>query len=200
MTFQSQINNIEPLAEPVLEMEITETQDVLCSSWRGETLTFQTSLNSMESSAKVAVETERSEPQEVHCIDWRGGTLTFKNNLSCILNSAIISTKMPIYRFRTSQRSNFYSDEKYCAENYEPEHHRPYKYYADRNEGEHHRPYIYNNQQDKDSEVRRKTTEASNKRYYVDRDEPEYYKRTICWWHLRGLCKFDSNCYHYHPF
>ena len=40
---------------------------------------------------------------------------------------------------------------------------------------------------------------TTNKRYYVDLDEPEEHKRDICWWHLRGICKFGDDCYHYHP-
>ena len=37
----------------------------------------------------------------------------------------------------------------------------------------------------------------TNKRYYVDRDEP-LYKKEICWWHRRGICKFGSKCWYSH--
>ena len=37
----------------------------------------------------------------------------------------------------------------------------------------------------------------SNKRYYIDRDEPSDDKK-ICWWHLRNRCKFGKTCFWSH--
>ena len=42
----------------------------------------------------------------------------------------------------------------------------------------------------------KKSTLYSNKRYYLDRDEPERDKQNICWWHNDGKCKFKECCHY----
>ena len=39
---------------------------------------------------------------------------------------------------------------------------------------------------------------ASNKRHYYDRDQPTIDKKELCWWELRGLCKFGKDCWYSH--
>ena len=44
----------------------------------------------------------------------------------------------------------------------------------------------------------RTTWNKSTRRYYKDEDEPDELKKMICWWHLRGLCKFGDDCWNSH--
>ena len=39
---------------------------------------------------------------------------------------------------------------------------------------------------------------GSNKRTYLDRDDPSEKPKKICWWHLRGKCKFGKRCHYSH--
>ena len=46
--------------------------------------------------------------------------------------------------------------------------------------------------------INRTTNNKSTRRYYRDADEPSELKQMICWWHLRGLCKFGDDCWYSH--
>ena len=43
-----------------------------------------------------------------------------------------------------------------------------------------------------------KTTIFTNKRYYVDRDQPKKKYQKICWWETRDKCKYGAACYYVH--
>ena len=54
-----------------------------------------------------------------------------------------------------------------------------------------------NSQTEKRQNPWRMEPKISNKRYYVDRDNPKP-KKTMCWWHTKNKCKFGDNCWYNH--
>ena len=166
--------------------------------------------HALDHTVNVALEMEKMESEVIHGSDWSGETVTFKNTLSCILNSATIHSKIPVIITRREENQaeatqnysslNNNSNEKYFYENYDLDQRRANTYHAGRSVAEHQRPNSYNNQHDEDREGCRNLTQASTKRYYIDRDDPDQYRRKICWYHQSGRCKFDSDCWHYLPF